>query len=102
MSRQLLRPGLVAVLLAAATSAAALDPDALSQRYRNWHYYPDWIIPPLCMNPFTCKANASGGVTDVFQLVQLPEEPGMWRAFYLGGGHWLRDLLCVQPGHGAL
>jgi hypothetical protein len=75
------------LLLGAARPAdaarAPLDPDALSQRYRGWHYYPDWIIPPLCMNPFTCHANATSNVTDVFQLVQLPEEPGLWRAFYL-------------------
>jgi hypothetical protein len=79
---------MLALLLAALcatvrASAAPLDADALSQRYRNWHYYPDWIIPPLCMNPFTCLANATSNVTDVFQLVQLAEEPGLWRAFYL-------------------
>ena len=72
-----------AVLAFHSAGAAALDADALSQRYRNWHYFPDWVIPPLCMNPFTCKSNATSRVTDVFQIVQLPEEPGLWRAFYL-------------------
>ena len=65
------------------------DPDALSARYRGWHYYPDWIIPPLCMNPFTCanasgsSAAATGGITDVFSLWQTPEQPGVFRAVYL-------------------
>jgi hypothetical protein len=72
------------------TSAATLDPDALSQRYRNWHYYPTWVIPPVCLNNATCKSHCntttgSGCTVDVFQLVQLPEEEtsGIFRAFYL-------------------
>ena len=82
-----------ATALAAALAlgaASALDPDALSQRYRGWHYYPDWIVPPACLNPATCAAQCNnatlaGCTTDVFQLVQLPEEvsAGVWRAFYL-------------------
>ena len=72
-----------ALLLLLAARGAALDPDALSQRYRNWHYYPDWIIPPICLNPFTCATNASQSTTDVAQVFQLPDEPGVWRATYL-------------------
>ncbi len=74
----------------AVLAAVALDPDALSQRYRNWHYYPTWVIPPTCLNAATCAAhcNSTTGVgctTDVAQVVQLPEEvaEGKWRAFYL-------------------
>ena len=77
----------VAVGAAAATGSSAsspLDPDALSQRYRNWHYYPTWIIPPICLNPYTCATNQSQQVTDVFQLFQIPGEPaGQWRGVYL-------------------
>ena len=75
---------------AAPAPAAGLDPDALSQRYRHWVYYPTWVIPPVCLNAATCAAhcnNASGVgcTTDVAQVVQLPEEvgAGKWRAFYL-------------------
>ncbi len=64
-------------------TSASLDPDALSQRYRNWHYYPDWVIPPLCLNPFTCPTNTSERVVDVFQLWQTPDSPGVWRGVYL-------------------
>ena len=73
-----------------AATAAGLDPDALSQRYRNWTYFPTWVIPPACLNAATCAAhcNTTSGVgctTDVAQVVQLPEEvgSGKWRAFYL-------------------
>ena len=69
---------------------ACLDPDALSQRYRGWHYYPDWVIPPTCLNAATCdahcnKTSGDGCTVDVFQLVQLPDEvsSGIFRAFYL-------------------
>jgi hypothetical protein len=65
------------------TNALALDPDALSQRYRNWHYYPEWIIPPICLNPFSCPTNTTSKVTDVFQLWQTPDSPGVWRGVYL-------------------
>jgi len=68
---------------AAPLAAAPLDADALSQRYRNWHYYPTWIIPPICLNPFTCATNTSQSTTDVAQVFQLPDEPGIWRATYL-------------------
>ena len=69
----------------------ALDPDALSQRYRNWTYYPDYIIPPLCLNPVTCPSHCNATFpynncqTDVFQIVQLPDEveQNIFRAFYL-------------------
>jgi len=71
-------------------AGAALDPDALSQRYRNWTYYPSWVIPPACLNPATCpgfckNATGEGCCTDVMQLVQLPGEAaaGVFRAFYL-------------------
>jgi hypothetical protein len=67
-----------------ASVAQALDPDALSQRYRNWHYYMDWVVPPMCLNPITCKTNASNSsVVDVFQLWQNPDSPGVWRGVYL-------------------
>ena len=81
-------PRLCAVLAFAllAARAAALDPDALSARYRGWHYFPDWIIPPICLNPQTCPTNTSQTTTDVFQLWQLPDDaegPTAWRAVYL-------------------
>ena len=74
-----------AALAATPATPAALDPDALSQRYRNWHYYPDWVIPPICLNPFTCATNASGSTVDVVQVVRLPGDAaaGRWRAVYL-------------------
>ena len=68
---------------AARGTAAALDPDALSARYRGWRYYPEWIIPPVCLNPFTCATNTSQTTTDVFQLWQTPDNPGVWRGVYL-------------------
>ena len=92
-----------ALLFAAAAAlglpsrALCLDPDALSQRYRNWTYFPDWVIEPLCMNP-SCNSTSqcntaqkrpgspfAGCFSDCFQLVQLPEEAaaGVFRAFYL-------------------
>lgn len=78
----------VVFLIAAAAAAGApiqLDPDALSARYRNWTYYPDWIIPPICLNPFTCATNTSQSTVDVVQVFQLPDEvsAGVWRAVYL-------------------
>ena len=71
------------LLLLAVAAASPLDPDALSQRYRNWHYYPDYIIPPICLNPFTCKTNTSQATTDVFQVWSTPESPNVFRAVYL-------------------
>jgi hypothetical protein len=74
----------VFLTLAGLRGVLALDADALSQRYRNWHYYPDWIIPPICLNPFTCKSNTSQTTTDVVQVFQIPgDTPGLWRAVYL-------------------
>ena len=87
----------LAALAALLCAAAALDPDALSQRYRNWSYYPDWVIEPLCMNPGcnqTSQCNTAqkrpgspfaGCFSDCFSLVQLPREAaaGVFRAFYL-------------------
>ena len=49
----------------------------------NWHYYPDWIIPPICLNPFTCPKNTSGSTVDVFQVWSTPEDPHTFRATYL-------------------
>lgn len=72
--------------LSASPTARALDPDALSARYRNWHYYPTWIIPPSCMNAATCTnttPGAAGGTTDVFTLWTTPDSPGLFRAVYL-------------------
>lgn len=70
--------------------AAGLNPDSLSQRYRNWTYYPTWVVPPTCLNPSTCPhyCNASTGIgckTDVFQLIQLEDEiaTGKYRGVYL-------------------
>ena len=54
-----------------------------SQRYRGWHYYPDWIIPPVCLNPVTCAQNTSGNTVDVFQLWSTPEDPDIFRGTYL-------------------
>lgn len=81
---------LVLLLSTSLLRTKAWDPDVLSQRYRNWTYYPDWVIPPACSNPTTCPTycNPVSGVgckTDVMQLVQLTEEvsSGIFRAFYL-------------------
>lgn len=76
---------LATLCVAAAVHAAPLDADALSQRYRGWHYAPDWVIPPVCLNPTNCKnttPGAFGGTTDVVQVFQLPGE-SLWRAVYL-------------------
>ena len=71
------------ILLTSAAALGPLDPDALSQRYRNWHYYPEWIIPPICLNPFTCAQNTSQSTVDVFQVWSTPEDPLTFRATYL-------------------
>ena len=74
------------LLLAVACAALALDPDALSQKYRGWTYYPDWVIPPSCMNPAHCAnttPGAPGGTVDVFQVWQTPDAPGVYRGVYL-------------------
>ena len=39
--------------------------------YRNWSYYPDWVIPPSCIDPVTCTAPYIGnpaGVSDCFSV----------------------------------
>jgi hypothetical protein len=74
---------------AAGPSPAALDPDALSARYRNWTYYPTWVIPPTCLNAATCASHCNttsgaGCTVDVMQLVSVPgDPPSRFRAFYL-------------------
>ena len=75
--------GLPQAAAASGSAASPLDPDALSQRYRTWTYYPDWIIPPICLNPFTCASNTSQSTVDVFQVWQTPDDPLTWRAVYL-------------------
>lgn len=62
---------LAAALLAASSSAQSIPADEWSQAYRNWTYYPDWIIPPSCVDPATCAApyrNVTGAFSDIFQV----------------------------------
>lgn len=76
--------GFLNFLLHAIIVAGALDPDALSQKYRGWTYFPDWIVPPMCLNPITCQNSTTGtGTVDVFQVWQTPENPGVYRGVYL-------------------
>lgn len=83
---------LLVLLFFGAVFGEPLDPDHLSQRYRNWSYYPTWVVPPACLNPATCAAHCnitggsnSGCTTDVFQLIQLESEvaAGIFRGIYL-------------------
>eukprot|EP00047_Mylnosiga_fluctuans_P013435 m.31653 g.31653 ORF g.31653 m.31653 type:complete len:396 (+) comp4898_c0_seq1:33-1220(+) len=68
-------------------AAAALDPDALAQRYRGWTYYPTWVIPPSCLNAATCAQHCNqqtgeGCTVDVMQVWRT-HESSLWHAVYL-------------------
>lgn len=80
---------MLALLLSAVLGpvlATALDPDALSQRYRNWTYSSTWAIPPTCLNPSTCSKycnpTGSGCVTDVFQVFKTDATSNEWLGVY--------------------
>lgn len=75
---------LAATAAAGAALAAPLPPtptptplpaDAWAQAYRNWTYYPDWIIPPSCVDPATCRPPyvnvTKPGLADIFQVWSL-------------------------------
>jgi hypothetical protein len=65
----------VAVLLlsraAAAAAPAPIPADAWAAAYRNWSYFPDYVIPPSCVDPATCAApyiNLPDAFTDCFTV----------------------------------
>ena len=59
-------------LLALRGSAQPIPADAWAAAYRNWSYYPTWVIPPSCVDPATCGGppyvNRTGAFTDIFQV----------------------------------
>lgn len=65
-----------------ALSTAQLFPPLTTQRTPEADY-PDWVIPPICLNPFTCKTNTSQSTVDVFQVWSTPEDPSTFRGTYL-------------------
>ena len=85
-------PSVALVLSSCLAVVSSLDPDALSQRYRNWTYSPTWVIPPTCLNPETCAAycNASTGLgctVDVFQVVKPDPTSDLWLGVYTQFDH---------------
>lgn len=85
------------LLLTSIGSNSSIPADEWAQSYRNWTYYPDWIIPPSCIDTSTCAApyifnstppnlNATGVIADCFQLVSTsnPLQPNWTSPRYLG------------------
>jgi hypothetical protein len=59
-------------------SAQPIPADEWAAPWRNWTYYPDWIIPPSCVDTATCSppyVNVPGAFSDLFQTYVNPLGP---------------------------
>lgn len=66
--------------------------DRWSAKYRNWTYYPDWAVPPVCLDNATCypsKVPKKDYFSDIAQVWRVPGSNtwSMSFTFYDGVGY---------------